>query len=600
MDMCRRRSQNREAMAIDVNTLFGQAERQFASRRYSEARALLLTLKRSVRHPAVFHLLGLVEKERGDHTAALGALKQAAALAPQDPQIWNNLGNLHADVRDIPSALYAFDHAIALAPDWQDPKLNRTLALTQAGRSTEARDGVVAWLAKQPSSATAWRLLGDIDHAAGAFASAAAAYDRAIAIEPDHQAAYRGRAQVALDRGDATALARFEALARSLPADRSIAIGEAEAREAAGQADPTYRIDRMLEADPSWVEGHKLRARVRWERGDGPDFTKEIEIALKSRPRDRALWIALIEALAGVDRFADAAAAASRAQSLVGVDPELALREAIHAGEAGDDDRAETVFSALPSNFPGRPIHEARHLIRRHRYDRAEVLLAEALETNDQDIAPWALRSIVWRLTDDPRFEWLHGQSGLIARRSLGLSDMEIADAAEILRDLHRTNTFPIGQSLRGGTQTRGRLFSRAEPAIARLSQAIEEIVLTHWDGLPPFDPGHPLLRYRMATPRIVGSWSVRLTDGGFHVSHTHPQGVLSSACYLALPDLDREHGGWLELGRPPEDLRIDLDPFERIEPVVGHLVLFPSTLHHGTRPFEAGERISVAFDVIC
>ena len=35
-----------------------------------------------------------------------------------------------------------------------------------------------------------------------------------------------------------------------------------------------------------------------------------------------------------------------------------------------------------------------------------------------------------------------------------------------------------------------------------------------------------------------------------------------------------------------------------RVEPKVGRLVLFPSTLHHGTSPFPAGERISVAFDV--
>jgi len=29
-----------------------------------------------------------------------------------------------------------------------------------------------------------------------------------------------------------------------------------------------------------------------------------------------------------------------------------------------------------------------------------------------------------------------------------------------------------------------------------------------------------------------------------------------------------------------------------------GRLVLFPSYLYHGTRPFSAGERLSVAFDV--
>ncbi|HYD23379.1 MAG TPA: putative 2OG-Fe(II) oxygenase [Croceibacterium sp.] len=34
------------------------------------------------------------------------------------------------------------------------------------------------------------------------------------------------------------------------------------------------------------------------------------------------------------------------------------------------------------------------------------------------------------------------------------------------------------------------------------------------------------------------------------------------------------------------------------IEPRPGRLVLFPSAMWHGTRPFPAGERLTVAFDV--
>ena len=35
------------------------------------------------------------------------------------------------------------------------------------------------------------------------------------------------------------------------------------------------------------------------------------------------------------------------------------------------------------------------------------------------------------------------------------------------------------------------------------------------------------------------------------------------------------------------------------IEPAAGHLALFPSTLYHGTTAFSAGERMTVAFDVV-
>jgi hypothetical protein len=34
------------------------------------------------------------------------------------------------------------------------------------------------------------------------------------------------------------------------------------------------------------------------------------------------------------------------------------------------------------------------------------------------------------------------------------------------------------------------------------------------------------------------------------------------------------------------------------VEPKPGRLVLFPSYMWHATRPFRAGERITVAFDI--
>lgn len=99
----------------------------------------------------------------------------------------------------------------------------------------------------------------------------------------------------------------------------------------------------------------------------------------------------------------------------------------------------------------------------------------------------------------------------------------------------------------------------------------------------------------------MAGSWSVRLTGGAdFHASHIHPQGILSSALYLLLPDragLARGEG-WLELGRPPADLRLDLGPVTSLHPREGYLALFPSTLYHGTTPFAQGRRMTVAFDI--
>ena len=76
---------------------------------------------------------------------------------------------------------------------------------------------------------------------------------------------------------------------------------------------------------------------------------------------------------------------------------------------------------------------------------------------------------------------------------------------------------------------------------------------------------------------------------------------IISSALYLVVPEEAHSDGqnGWLEVGRPAPDLRLDLEPIKAIEPRAGYLALFPSTAYHGTTPFASAERMTVAFDVV-
>lgn len=93
----------------------------------------------------------------------------------------------------------------------------------------------------------------------------------------------------------------------------------------------------------------------------------------------------------------------------------------------------------------------------------------------------------------------------------------------------------------------------------------------------------------------------MRLRAQGYHASHSHPAGWISSALYISLPAADTmgaPPAGWLRFGSPPPELGLDLAPYSEVEPTVGKLVLFPSTLWHGTMPFADGERLSIAFDI--
>jgi hypothetical protein len=173
-----------------------------------------------------------------------------------------------------------------------------------------------------------------------------------------------------------------------------------------------------------------------------------------------------------------------------------------------------------------------------------------------------------------------------------------IPGLADRLRSLHEVSGRYLNQSVRGGSQTDGPFFSRAEPKIRALRSLISRAVEDYAESLRSLPDGHPTKFKAPKKVRFSGSWSVRLVDGGFHANHVHPQGWISSALYISLPQQLGEGEGWLTLGQPPADLGLDLPPTRMIKPKVGQLVLFPSWMFHGTRPFPAGERLTVAFDV--
>ncbi|MEM7690537.1 MAG: putative 2OG-Fe(II) oxygenase [Pseudomonadota bacterium] len=263
----------------------------------------------------------------------------------------------------------------------------------------------------------------------------------------------------------------------------------------------------------------------------------------------------------------------------------------------------------MPVQSLQRWLGETRHRLRGGDRTAAQDRLDQALTSWPHDIAAWALQGIVWRLGETPearaRARWLHEQSGLVQMRKLEAPPDLIDRARATMTRLHGAAGMPLSQSLRGGSQTRGTLFHRSDPDLEALHEAILSTLEAYRKELPEADAGHPLLTSRDEPWRLAGSWSVRLSGGGdHHAAHIHPSGLISSALYISVPTSDpSDQPGWLELGRPPSDLGLDLEPLATLEPKEGHLALFPSTLYHGTRPFETpsseARRMTVAFDVI-
>jgi uncharacterized protein (TIGR02466 family) len=202
----------------------------------------------------------------------------------------------------------------------------------------------------------------------------------------------------------------------------------------------------------------------------------------------------------------------------------------------------------------------------------------------------------------DARAHWLDGAPPPIAQSDLKLTPRERADLVAVLTALHITRAPFLEQSVHGGTQTTGQLFFRPLPAIQAIRAKIETAVRDYIGALGGAVEGHPLLAPPRDGPvQFEGSWSVSLTAGGHHSTHTHPKGWISSAFYVDVPptnEIGAPPAGWISLGEGPPELKLDFTPYQQIAPKAGKLVLFPSTLWHRTVPFDQGERLTIAFDV--
>jgi len=238
----------------------------------------------------------------------------------------------------------------------------------------------------------------------------------------------------------------------------------------------------------------------------------------------------------------------------------------------------------------------------------AALEIAQALQRRwprDQFII--ALKGMAWRMMGDPRYAALYDYGRLVRSRPLatpdGWSSLEayLSDLQRSLRRLHQLRAHPIGQSLRNGTQTPQSLNRSDDPAIRAFFTAIDAPIRQYLDSLSadgealgrPYSPGDGY--------RIDKAWSILLRPRGFHVDHLHPKGWIASACYVDLPPaVAREPEGWLKFGEPGIPTRPALTAEHYVRPQLGHLVLFPAYMWHGTVPFAGEEsRLSAALDII-
>jgi tetratricopeptide (TPR) repeat protein len=445
------------------------------------------------------------------------------------------------------------------------------------------------------NDARLWQWKGLLERALDEHAEALKSFAEAARLAPADAGIAHGQARVALEAG-VPSIPLFVRALQLRPGDAQAYLGLTAARIAAGEGEQAEAdLDRVLARSPLWIEGHKQLAQVRSLLGRREHAYDSLKRAIAAQPQQSALWQALFELEVQAEDYERLGQSVDAART-AGVPAQVTRTFGfITASELGRTGVADELLSGGATGVP--PVWLVRHSLRSGRTDEAVRLIDSELSgVKAADIWPYA--ETAWRMTGDPRLEWLAGDTGLISVIDLSEGLAAIPGLNDLLRSLHAVSGRYLNQSVRGGSQTDGPLFSRIEPEIRALRRLIADAVEQHVARFGSLPDSHPQKMPPGKRIRFSGSWSVRLTDGGFHSVHVHPRGWISSALYLNLPGNLSDEQGWLTLGAPPPELGLDLGPTRTVPPKVGQLVLFPSWMWHSTRPFPEGERLTVAFDV--
>ncbi len=563
--------------------------------------------------PNLLHLAGLASAAGGELEQAAIYYRQSLSSHARQPEVLNNLANVCQKLGLVEDAEHHYQEALSLNQCYFDAWKNLGLLYLSQHRNDDARQALTSALELNPSNPSVLTAMGNVYRDGNCYREAADYYNRALEADPRYVNALYNLAlcHKGLEQHQ-QALTCFNKARDIGPHVAQIDLSQGNVMFELGEISEAERYYKSaLEKDPNLVLIHETLSEYYWQLGRHDQIETSYRAALADNPTNIALLESFIHTMVACQRIDTARELISigLAQSTT---PELLyLRAKLHAQD-GDYSAARQGFEqSLQQRFS---IDSAHDLIKLHiltgEYELASGVIDRALTVDSDQQLTWALQGLCWRLTGDERYHWLIDYDRYVQSYTLptppGYASLDdfLQTLKTTLLDMHKTQFAPSQQTLLHGTQTPGRLLHKPLVNIQAFKQALAAIVAEYIESLPD-DPTHPLLRRKSTHFEFSGSWSVKLYSGGFHVNHVHPQGWISSACYIAMPDHvegNNPQAACIKFGESPLNLG-SREYVERvIEPAAGQLILFPSYTWHGTYNFDcpSGEcRLTAPFDVI-
>jgi uncharacterized protein (TIGR02466 family) len=589
---------------------FNEAVRLYQAGDYEAAEALCAQARHATApgHADVLRLSGMVARKGGRLADAENYLQRALKLAPQHYETLNVIGLLRLDTDRSAEAAQLFETALQAKPGYAPAVLNLVRAWIESERADEAVALVEAMTRAGHASLEMTTAYGRALYAAGQVDRAIATLIELLDHTPGHVPARKALVEMHLAEG------RSDAALASLPADsedadlswaRIQALFRSQAYEEA-----LAEGRRLVARSPGHLDALKSCAQILWMTDRGDEIIPVFEGVIQAGAGSERFYMQYIKTLTQMDQTGMALKVGERAIAEHGRSAGIDFLLADALIEMGDGEAAlEPAASAAAQAGAdiGLLANHARALLMTGKGAESLPMIRRARAAVPHDQFWIAMEASACRLVGDPSYEWLAQYDKFVRPQTLaapdGFDTIEAFNAVllEKLMDLHQFDQHPLDQSLRLGSQTSMDLKNSDDPLFQAFFKSLSASIETYIDALGD-DVDHPFLSRKRDGFKLTGAWSVKLGAGGSHVSHVHPEGWISSAYYVTVPEavtgaVDRE--GWINFGAPPFAIPGADAPEHFIEPKAGCLALFPSYMWHGTVPIRSGQRVTIAFDVV-
>ncbi|MCW8125020.1 tetratricopeptide repeat protein [Microbulbifer halophilus] len=578
---------------------------------FNDAREILKPLlKKLPENSDCWQLLATCEKNLGNFDSSLNAFKKSLKLAPKQPHTWNNLGNLYLQHKEIQKAVSSYRKALQFNPDYDDARLNLAHALVRQKMFIDALREYASLQNRHPNNGNILTWKADCLRKLKRPEESIHVLKQALELSADPFTshfklglAYKQQARWKEARKE------FEACIRLKPESIASLSNLASVTGSEGKMDEAIKLYRhCLKHEPTNPDHHKWLNKLLWM-CDKPDFLNSYDLLADSILENPSLLVekSRFQRLAGNPE--QAVSALEKACQRSETRPEVLVELATNYRDLGRASQAIRLLEKPASRMTETPALQdelGRALLQAGEFSRCSKVYRKLTMAHPLNQGYWCMYATSLQMQGDPMADALLDYSKLVKIADIpcppGFASIDEFNKSlcECLTRLHNTEREPIDQSLSGGTQTLNDLFDSLEPEIGQLATSFLEIIYEYLVDLKPI-ANHPFLGRLGQDVIFNGSWSVNLRRGGKHRSHFHTEGWMSSAYYVSVPpEVESGGEGWIEFGKPEFPVPGKENPDYIVKPREGSLVLFPSYMWHGTRPFRSSaRRMTVAFDAI-